>query len=213
MFAILTGMGRTEEAERSVQVRTKPVENQKRISVRIGCVRKYAGVALPQCKKSIKDIITTYLSPTDPISMMVFNSQVSRVFSDKTKGSNLGEMMQSIDAIRAEGGTAFYDALKIAIEGSLLDKKWIVALTDGDDGGSRYTPADVIKAIERSNRGLIVITVSSLKNRELIAKICTAANKKNVGKLIEVAHNMAEIEQVFKKVIQMITGELHVKSL
>jgi Mg-chelatase subunit ChlD len=215
VYNILVTLNRADEADRiKSQIKNKPEDQARNILFVLDCSGSMQGKFISQCKTSIKDIINTYLTPHDGISLLTFNNVTRTVFENKNKGQNLDHIMSSIDTIDATGGTAFYDALKLAIEKNTIgDKKWIVSLTDGDDNKSRSDHNTIVKLIEKNPVNLIIITVGSLQNKDIIQKICDTANKKGLGKLLEVSHSSIEIEMVFKRVIQLIIGQLHVESL
>jgi uncharacterized protein YegL len=189
------------------------------------------GSRLNQCKKSIKDIITNYLSKDDKVSFYAFNNIVHTIFENYSL-INLTEMLISINNVKADGGTAFYDALKTAIDkGDLKENKnnskkkndniplnknnnrWIIALTDGENNQGQYDQTHVIKSLEKITTNLIIITVGTLNNKAEINHICDMANKKSFGKLIESSVNIGDIEVVFKKAIDLVMGQLHVDDL
>jgi len=227
MYKILTALGHIDQANAIKAQTTKLAEQtntNNNVLFVLDCSGSMAGAPINQCKNSVKDIINNNLTENDIISMFVFNNKVSRIFLNKNKRVNLEHMLLSIDGISANGGTAFYDALITSlneannpsnnVNNTNNESKWIVALTDGEDQDSKSSPDDVIRLLNNKPNNLIIITVGSLSNRHLIQKICdTPLKKGKIGKLINVSNGRGEIEQVFKKVIQVITGQLHVESL
>lgn len=91
---------------------------------------------------------------------------------------------------------------------------WIVALTDGDDNTSKNKYRAVIKLLDEKPSNIIIITVGKLDNQEKIIKICTSVQKYNkIGKYVQIENGHKDIKIIFKKVIQVINGQLHVDSL
>jgi len=233
MYKILTALGHTDQANAIREQTTKLAEQtnlNNNVLFVLDCSGSMAGAPITQCKNSVKEIIINNLTESDVISLFVFNNKVNRIFLNRNKRVNLQHMLQSVDGISASGGTAFYDALITSIEqlndrendismstnmsNTVNESKWIVALTDGEDQDSKSSSDDVIRLLNKKPNNLIIITVGALNNRHLIQKICDASQKKGkIGKLINVSNGRGEIEQVFKKVIQVITGQLHVESL
>lgn len=210
---ILTLLGRNEEASQISQQTTTVVPND--VLFVLDCSGSMAGQFINTCKSSIKDIMVNYLQDSDNISMMTFNSNVQTIFSNETKQNHIN-LYTKIDNIKADGGTAFYDALYHAI--NAMDKsgdatKWIVALTDGDDQHSKRKPEEVIKLIKQKSVNVIIMTVGKLANADTIKKICSSVRNGGKGILIEIEKNPAEINKAFAKVAKLIVGQLNVESL
>ena len=119
-------------------------------------------------------------------------------------------MEKYIDSIVVDAVPAFYDALYKNIQTS---GKWIVALTDGDDNGSKYGYQDVISRLKIVKTNLIIITISTLPNRLNIKSICDNASLNRFALLVEISTNAQDIDKAFSKVSKILRGELHVESL
>lgn len=210
---ILILLGRTAEARQISQQTTTVIPND--VLFVLDCSGSMAGQFINTCKSSIKDIMVNYLQDSDNISMMTFNSNVSTIFSNETKQNHVN-LYTKIDNIKADGGTAFYDALYHAI--NEMDKsgdatKWIVALTDGDDQHSKRKPEEVIKLVKQKSVNIVIMTVGKLANADIIKKICNSVKNGGKGILIEIEKNPAEINKAFAKVAKLIVGQLNVESL
>lgn len=177
------------------------------------------GAFLRQCKESIIDILNNYVADNDNISMLIFNDVVTTLFDNKTKHDDIENMKLQIGKLKASGKTAFYDALRNAIDKISLNNdnnsKWVIALTDGADTDSKLEnkPNQLAKLLNKININLIIITVGKLDNKKEIQYLCDCAKNKGKGVLIEIENNPDGIQSAFKKVARLITGQLHVESL
>jgi tetratricopeptide (TPR) repeat protein len=209
---ILQLLGRNTEA---IQISQQIATSTNDVLFVLDCSGSMAGQFINTCKSSIKDIMVNYLQDSDNISMMVFNSNVTSIFANETK-QNLNNLYTKIDNIKADGGTAFYDALYHAVLN--MDKagdatKWIVALTDGDDQHSKKKPEEVIKLIKQKSINIVIMTVGKLGNAETIKRICNSVRNGGKGIFIEIDKNPEGISKAFKKVAKLIVGQLNVESL
>ncbi|KAJ3074151.1 Centrin-1 [Podochytrium sp. JEL0797] len=175
-----------------------------------------SGSFIQTSRNSIKSIITDTCSPTDTLTLIKFNHQFTTVFSDMTKSSptHLRKMMHLVDHnTHAEGGTAFYDAVSFALNrvhgaARAQGDKWIIALTDGDDGSPRKRESQA--AIQRvlamdPSIGVIVITVGSLRTEQEILRMVGGCGK-GKGMLIRSEANSGGIEEAFGKAVRMMQG-------
>jgi len=74
------------------------------------------------------------------------------------------QLARSMKRIRAGGGTAFYDAVQVAVNRKLRDqegRRILVVITDGDDTASRSTIADALTAAQRNDVIIYVISTNS----------------------------------------------------
>lgn len=206
---ILRLIGKTEEANNINKSYTQTKYISKNILFLLDNSGSMQGASINQCKKNIKDIILNKVDDSDIISLTTFNNQVRNIFFNLKK-SNFEIMEKYIDSIAADAGTAFYDALYQNIQ---TPSKWIVALTDGEDNGSKYGYRDVIARLKIVKTNLIIITVGTLPNRLNIKSICDNASLNGFGLLVEISTNAQDIDKAFTKVSKILRGELHVESL
>ncbi len=171
------------------------------------------GNPINQCKNSILNIINTYLRDNDNISMFTFNENVNYLFTNMSKTLNYDFMKNSINQIKANGGTAFYTGLEKAINCSYVNS-WIIALTDGEDNRSeKNSYNNIFNQLKKKNVNIVVITIGRLDARKDIEKILHSVGNNNIGKLIEINNSNEEINKVFQNVAKLITGQLNVESL
>jgi len=100
-------------------------------------------------------------NPEDEVFIVNFNDE-SYLDTDFTDSVKLLE--EGLERIDSRGGTAFYDALHLALahltEKASWDKKVLLLITDGEDNASRITLEQLVRAIQRSD--VIVYTVGLL---------------------------------------------------
>jgi VWFA-related protein len=92
------------------------------------------------------------LGPDDQVKLMAFNERVTSY----TPFTNMHDLVASFaQAIRAEGGTALYDALlyghrQLANHQDARERRAIFLLTDGDDQSSRNALAPALERVRNS---------------------------------------------------------------
>ncbi len=100
-------------------------------------------------------------NPEDEVFIVNFNDE-SYLDTDFTDSIKLLE--EGLERIDSRGGTAFYDALYLALdhlnEKASWDKKVLLLITDGEDNASRITLEDLVKTVQRSN--VMIYTVGLL---------------------------------------------------
>lgn len=101
------------------------------------------------------------------VAVVAFNSEVERLCPFTT---DRGEIQRSVNRLRADGGTRFYDAVAESL--NLLNeekgRRCVLALTDGMDNSSQS--ADLESTIAAANRlGLPVYTLGLGSEREIAA--------------------------------------------
>ncbi len=109
--------------------------------------------------KTAKEVAKSYVDqmrPGDQAGILAFNvnnQMVQPVTADKAALAN------AIDSLKADGDTAFYDALASAVDAvnPLSGRKAVIALTDGMDNHSRLSIPAVIESI--GEKGLTISTV------------------------------------------------------
>lgn len=112
---------------------------------------------------------TRQISPRDQIAVAVFNSRV-RLVQNFT--SDRQEVAESINRIRAGGGTAFYDALHTGVREYMKGtegRKAVVVFTDGVDNqltgdwgnGSRTTFEELYREVQESESLIYTIFLDS----------------------------------------------------
>lgn len=100
-------------------------------------------------------------NPRDEVFIVNFNddAHLDTDFTDK-----IGLLEEGLERIDSRGGTAFYDALHLALghltQKASWDKKVLLLITDGEDNLSRISLPQLVQSIQRS--GVMVYTVGLL---------------------------------------------------
>jgi VWFA-related protein len=100
-------------------------------------------------------------NPNDEVFIVNFNEEA---FLDADFTDNMHLLEEALERIDARGGTALYDALDMSLqhmtERSTLDKKVLIAVTDGEDNASRISLEQIVREVEKSN--VMIYTVGLL---------------------------------------------------
>jgi Mg-chelatase subunit ChlD len=179
------------------------------------------------CKRCIRKIIDDYLNDQDYISMYTFATDVRRVFTFFQKTTDLEMIHQEVRGMRCRGQTAFYDAVLESLntvtrtQGQSDDtKKWVIALTDGEDNKSRrnhhgyvLSYPTILKKLRDSDVDLIIITIGpSYDHHAIDEMVKTSEDSGNLGFHLS-ADRDSEIEKAFSKVSKIISSQLNVEVL
>merc|ERR1711959_345040 len=100
---------------------------------------------MSKAKENLLKIFDQYMDDDDSLSMVTFARQTCTIFEPQCIGGNRQALRRkAADACVASGTTSFYDAL-IASVGMIskapsdAQRKWIIALTDGEDTTSQHS--------------------------------------------------------------------------
>ena len=98
-------------------------------------------------------------NPLDEVFIVNFNEDA---FLDADFTGNIHLLEEALEKIDSRGGTALYDALDMSLkhiaERATLDKKVLIAITDGEDNASRISLEQIVQTLERSS--VMVYTVA-----------------------------------------------------
>lgn len=203
----------------AIEIRKLKKQNifSKNVYFVLDCSGSMSGEPIKQCKKSIKEIISSNLNGNDNVSLITFDTTCSNIFNHLNKDSSLHQIFNDIDTkVKIGGSTAFYDALYESLQLSKgLGDNWIVALTDGEDNSSKRSPQAITQIIESNMINIIIITVGPVKTENIIKGFCNSCKKKG-GKGIHIkseSNNNKSISEAFYNVAKILTGQLNVDSL
>lgn len=100
-------------------------------------------------------------NPQDEMFVVNFNERVSFGLPDaQVFSANPAQLERALTGVQAEGRTALYDALEAGMDHlkkATLDKKVLIAITDGEDNASRHTLRQVLEDAGRSD--VIIYTI------------------------------------------------------
>lgn len=94
-------------------------------------------------KSGIKKFIEDEDLEMDHIQLIGFNDKVNQVTEFTNKK---GDLLKELSKVKAQGGTAFYDAVEQAVNSlsKIKDGKAIIALTDGMDNSSHISLKEIV---------------------------------------------------------------------
>ena len=110
-------------------------------------------------------------NPEDEVFILNFNDE-SYLDTDFTDSIKLLE--EGLERIDSRGGTAFYDALYLALnhlnEKASWDKKVLLLITDGEDNASRTTLEELVQTVQRSNVMIYTVGLLSGESRRAMRR-------------------------------------------
>jgi len=135
----------------------------------------------------------------DEVFVVNFNEEA---FLDADFTGNIVLLEEALEKIDARGGTAYYDAIDMSLdhlkEKATLDKRVLVAITDGEDNASRATLEQLVQKVSRSN--VMIYTAALLgsddKRASRRAKRALEAISKASGGAAFFPKNPAEVDQM-----------------
>jgi len=171
-----------------------------------------AGSRLRICKESIRNILENFISDDDHVGFIAFASHTMVMFDMIPKKGKLQFMLERLQQLEVFGQTNFYDAMLEAVQKLSAvagTNRWIIALTDGEDTGSKVDPegAQATKIIQEQQLNVACITVGKLPDRfmKIINQyISSSKSGMHVG-----AENTQKIADAFKKIAHLIDGGLN----
>lgn len=126
------------------------------VPVTVGLVVDNSGSVRPKKPEIVTAALTfvTQSNPKDEVFVVNFNDRVMMGLPDDIPFTDNGQLLrQALLSNPAQGRTALYDALKLAlthIEDGRLDKKTLVVVSDGGDNASQTTRDEIMAMAERS---------------------------------------------------------------
>jgi len=171
-----------------------------------------AGSRLRICKESIRNILENFISDDDHVGFIAFASHTEVMFDMMTKKDNLRLMLERLQQLEVFGQTNFYDAMLEAVQKLskvVSSNSWIIALTDGEDTGSKVDVdgSQACTMIKELRLNVACITVGTLNARFMKIIENYIENSKN-GMHVE-ASNTQKIADAFKQVAHLIDGGLN----
>lgn len=138
-------------------------------------------------------------NPADEVFIVNFNEEA---FLDADFTGNLVLLEDALEKIDARGGTAYYDAIGMSLEHlkdkATLDKRVIIAITDGEDNASKSTLEQLVQKVSRAN--VMIYTAALLgsddKRAARRAKRALEAISKASGGTAFFPKNPAEVDQM-----------------
>jgi len=153
-------------------------------------------------KQGAKTLINL-LGEEDSFSMISFSNNPVWAIQDKKVGPNRKELLDSVDAIFSQGGTALYDAISLGFNKfqKTPDQDRITAvvvLTDGDDSGKGVKLNELLRQIksdgETRNTRVFTIAYSKGAKADILKQIAEATKAKSFKS------DTKSIREVFKEI-------------
>lgn len=183
------------------------------------------GTRIQKSISLVNNTIEHYIKPEDRLAYIVFN-QVSKIIFNLTPRGQESEYLQS-EVKKYElpvGGTAFYDAIYIALQEFLAyhvseDRcvpfdvqevkkenrgKWILAVIDGEDNVSTHSYGQIKRKLAKSLVNLVIIGLGLPKAyQDLLSALCETTSK---GLFISTSH-ISGLEQSFQTFSLLISSK------
>jgi VWFA-related protein len=101
----------------------------------------------------------------DEVFIVNFNEEA---FLDADFTDSIPLLEEALEKIDARGGTALYDAIDMSLEHmkerATLDKRVLIAITDGEDNASRISLEEIVQKVGRSNGMIYTVGLLSGEN-------------------------------------------------
>jgi Mg-chelatase subunit ChlD len=167
------------------------------------------GARIARARDNLLKIFDEYIEDEDQLSMITFNHSTAEIFPLQEVGMSRDRLRrEASDACHVGGGTAFYDALIKSSE-SLKDvvpesQQWIIALTDGADGGSRNTLDQALAQVRGSpgKPNLIIVGIELQSNIKPLMEKLTTATESSV--FIDASGGLQSLDEAFQQVAELI---------
>src|SRR5439155_21603173 len=121
--------------------------------------------------------LASTLRPQDKVIVVPFNAHVGTITGPTNTGPTIA---QAIRVMRAEGGTAFLDALResTALLKGLEGRRAVILITDGYDENSTITVNDVLASAEAAQVTIYVVGIGgvagiSLKGEDMLKRVAS----------------------------------------
>jgi VWFA-related protein len=143
----------------------------------------------------------------DRAGLIAFSSAVNHL---QPLSNNVSALKQSINGIRAHGGTLFYDAVYQGI-GDLRGeegRRILLALTDGQDTGSRRKPAELIQLAQDS--GIAIYTIGLGQERRFFSELDGETLRKlahETGGEYYHAPSAGQLAEMYKEIAETVQNE------
>lgn len=128
----------------------------------------HSGSMAGEKMKGAQDAAKVFVSMTreeqDNLGILVFGSDISTLVPlGPISAADKDNLKRLIDGVRADGGTAFYDAVYSAVQqvASSSDRTVVIALTDGQDTDSSRSVDEVISLATTSHVPVYTVGLSS----------------------------------------------------
>jgi len=194
-YFLLFSMTITLSQAQTTCVNYSPIINETRFVLVVDVSGSMSGQPLKDAKVGLKAFVNRMKS-TDAAALITFNTSVT-ISHPMTK--NTGDLAKVIDALEARGGTHIYDAVARALElcKGYEESSAIVLFTDGNDGGSKFTPVQIESMIGFQGSAFYAIGLGQIDKQAL-----TTLAQKASGEF-EATATSAALKQLYEKTMDI----------
>ena len=166
------------------------------------------GPRIDTCKRSLlNDIFSKRLSENDHVGFFAFSNTISNEVSmDRWSGAHRSTLENTVRGIRATGGTDLWTAMNYAcvrIGTHPCQTKWIVALTDGESGGSPEQTKQLLRSAHFKGVRVLFVTVDI--SHQYLQIIKDAVVRAPGDAVISANGGTAALEQAWREVGEKLT--------
>lgn len=142
-------------------------------------------------------------NPQDEMFIVNFNERVFKGLpAEMPFTSDLSALRSALGNTRAEGKTALYDGVSVALKhlqtGS-RQRKALVVLSDGGDNASGASQSDVLKLAAESNATIYTIAIDDPDDKDQNPKVLEDLSRLTAGESYRVK-NLSEMDGIWRKI-------------
>jgi VWFA-related protein len=147
-------------------------------------------------------------NPQDKVFVVNFNEDY---FLDQDYTASIPKLKDALDRIEARGGTALYDAVVASSDhlkkSTLLEKKVLLVVTDGEDNASRESLEQAIRRLQEEN-GPTVYTIGLLsEEHSKRARRALRALAEESGGIAFFPQGLAEVDSITQQIAHDIRNQ------
>jgi len=170
-----------------------------------------SGQRIERAVQNMLLIYDKYITNKDLVGFIRFDN-TSKIICPL--GPKTAEARNAIaQSIMPTGPTAFRDAVIDAVNcvSNNINKKWIIALTDGEDNSSTHSLDDVCTIVAKSDVSLIIVGI--MLNADYTPYINQLVNSSHHGVYINVEQDSAKkLDEAFAKVAEIISSDAQIEA-
>jgi len=164
---------------------------------------------MDKARENLLEVFNQYMEDNDMISLVTFAEDVKTEFELQDVGVRRDGLRSILaGACKPRGYTAFYDAL-IVSEQNLAKarpagQKWIIALTDGEDGDSKHSLENALGKLQTSvtQPDLIIIGIQLQDQVKILMERLATASENSI--FIDASGNISALDDAFEEVAELI---------
>jgi len=172
-----------------------PINNETRFVLVVDVSGSMSGQPLKDAKSGLKAFVNK-MESSDIAALISFNTSVT---ISHPMTNNKRDLDKVIDALEARGGTHIYDAVAKALEmcKGYEENSAVVLFTDGQDGGSQFTPKQIESMIGYQGSAFYAIGLGQIDKQSLMTLAEKASGE------FEIASTSTALKQLYEKTIEI----------